>query len=146
MVGLPLFHPLGLYGGIIALVFGIVVLFFPRVPNYLIGIYLIVSGVASFIAGGTLLLMVGALSFVVGVLVMVFPTVLNYLVGIYLILLGSWLIFGLSSVELGLPIGIVTFILGIVVMILPTILNYLFGIYLIVIGLFAVIRFLINWL
>ena len=43
-------------------------------------------------------------------------------------------------------IGIVTFILGIVVMILPTILNYLFGIYLIVIGLFAVIRFLINWL
>jgi uncharacterized membrane protein HdeD (DUF308 family) len=36
---------LGLYAGIASLVFGIVVMIFPKILNYLVGIYFIVIGV-----------------------------------------------------------------------------------------------------
>jgi len=35
---------LGLIGGIISLIFGIIVLIFPKILNYLVGIWLIVVG------------------------------------------------------------------------------------------------------
>ncbi|MFU8795743.1 MAG: DUF3096 domain-containing protein [Dehalococcoidia bacterium] len=35
---------LGLVGGIISLIFGIIVLIFPKILNYLVGIWLIVIG------------------------------------------------------------------------------------------------------
>ncbi len=36
-------------GGIIALVFGIVIMIFPKILNYLVGIFLILCGVAALI-------------------------------------------------------------------------------------------------
>jgi hypothetical protein len=36
---------LGLYAGIASLVFGIIVMIFPKILNYLVGIYFIVIGV-----------------------------------------------------------------------------------------------------
>jgi len=35
---------LGLVGGIVSLIFGIIVLIFPKILNYLVGIWLIVMG------------------------------------------------------------------------------------------------------
>lgn len=40
---------LGLVGGIITLLFGIVVMIFPRILNYLVGLWLIVIGVVALI-------------------------------------------------------------------------------------------------
>ena len=41
---------LGLIGGIISFVFGIIVLIFPKILNYLVGIWLILIGVVALIA------------------------------------------------------------------------------------------------
>ena len=41
---------LGLVGGIITLIFGIVVMIFPKILNYLVGLWLIVIGVVALIA------------------------------------------------------------------------------------------------
>jgi uncharacterized membrane protein HdeD (DUF308 family) len=41
---------LGLAGGIITLIFGIVVMVFPKILNYLVGIWLIIIGVVALIA------------------------------------------------------------------------------------------------
>jgi uncharacterized membrane protein HdeD (DUF308 family) len=41
---------LGLWMGIASLLFGLLVMFFPKILNYLIGIYLIVIGILSIIA------------------------------------------------------------------------------------------------
>ena len=41
---------LGLIGGIISLVFGIIVMIFPKILNYLVGIWLILIGVVALIA------------------------------------------------------------------------------------------------
>ncbi len=40
---------LGLVGGIISLIFGIIVMIFPRILNYLVGIWLIVIGAMAII-------------------------------------------------------------------------------------------------
>jgi uncharacterized membrane protein HdeD (DUF308 family) len=40
---------LSLIGGIIALIFGILIMIFPKILNYLIGIFLILCGVAALI-------------------------------------------------------------------------------------------------
>jgi uncharacterized membrane protein HdeD (DUF308 family) len=40
---------LGLIGGIIALIFGIVIMIFPKILNYLVGIFLIFCGVVALI-------------------------------------------------------------------------------------------------
>jgi uncharacterized membrane protein HdeD (DUF308 family) len=39
----------GLLMGIVALIFGIIVMIFPRILNYLVGIWLIVSGLLAII-------------------------------------------------------------------------------------------------
>ena len=41
---------LGLWMGIASLIFGLLVMFFPKVLNYLVGIYLIIIGVLAIIA------------------------------------------------------------------------------------------------
>jgi uncharacterized membrane protein HdeD (DUF308 family) len=40
---------LGLVGGIIALIFGILIMIFPKILNYLVGIFLILCGVGALI-------------------------------------------------------------------------------------------------
>jgi len=44
------FPALGLYMGIASLVFGVIVMIFPKILNYLLGIYLIIIGVMAIIA------------------------------------------------------------------------------------------------
>jgi len=46
-IGLP---ALGLWMGIASLIFGVIVMVFPKILNYLIGIYLIIMGVMAIIA------------------------------------------------------------------------------------------------
>jgi len=41
---------LGLWMGIASLVFGIIVMIFPKILNYLVGIYLIIIGIMAIIA------------------------------------------------------------------------------------------------
>lgn len=41
---------LGLWMGIVSLICGIIVMIFPRILNYLIGIYLIITGVLALVA------------------------------------------------------------------------------------------------
>lgn len=41
---------LGLWMGIASLIFGIIVMIFPKILNYLIGIYLIIIGIMALIA------------------------------------------------------------------------------------------------
>ena len=43
-------HIAGLVAGIIAVIFGIVVFIFPKILNYLVGIYLIITGAVAIIA------------------------------------------------------------------------------------------------
>lgn len=45
-VSLPV---IGLWGGIASLVFGVIVMIFPKILNYLIGIYLIIIGILAII-------------------------------------------------------------------------------------------------
>ena len=40
---------MGLWAGIVSLVFGIIVMMFPKILNYLIGIYLIIIGILGII-------------------------------------------------------------------------------------------------
>jgi len=47
---LPKLGQLGLIGGIITLIFGIVVMIFPKILNYLVGIWLIIIGAVALIA------------------------------------------------------------------------------------------------
>ena len=47
---LPKLGQLGLIGGIITLIFGIVVMIFPKILNYLVGIWLIIIGAVVLIA------------------------------------------------------------------------------------------------
>jgi uncharacterized membrane protein HdeD (DUF308 family) len=44
------FPALGLWMGIASLIFGVVVMIFPKILNYLIGIYLIIMGIMAIIA------------------------------------------------------------------------------------------------
>jgi uncharacterized membrane protein HdeD (DUF308 family) len=44
------FPTFGLWMGIASLVFGLIVMIFPKVLNYLVGIYLIIIGIISLIA------------------------------------------------------------------------------------------------
>ena len=44
------FPAVGLWMGIASLIFGIIVMVFPKVLNYLIGIYLIIIGIMALIA------------------------------------------------------------------------------------------------
>jgi len=46
----PSLPRMGLIGGIITLVFGIIVLIFPKILNYLVGIWLILLGLVAIIA------------------------------------------------------------------------------------------------
>jgi len=138
-------HPSGIAGGIIAIVFGILVLLFPRSLNVLVGIYLVIAGAGLLATGGRIALPVGIVSIVLGVLILVFPSALSYLVGVYLLLLGFWFVFGLGVTVVGLALGILAVLSGIIIMISPMLLNYLFGIYLIVVGLVGVIRNVAAW-
>jgi uncharacterized membrane protein HdeD (DUF308 family) len=44
------FPALGLWMGIASLVFGVIIMIFPKILNYLIGIYLIIIGIMALIA------------------------------------------------------------------------------------------------
>ena len=46
---LTISNNLGLIGGIIALIFGIVIMIFPKILNYLVGFFLILCGVIALI-------------------------------------------------------------------------------------------------
>jgi uncharacterized membrane protein HdeD (DUF308 family) len=46
---LTLHTNLGLIGGIISLIFGIIVMIFPKILNYLVGIFLILCGAIALI-------------------------------------------------------------------------------------------------
>jgi hypothetical protein len=134
MPGLDFTEISGLIGGMVALAAGIIIMFFPRILNYLIGTFMIVAGIGWIIGARPL---PGAISILFGLIVLIFPKILNYLVGIYLLLLGFWWIFAVSG---SLLPGIITLVFGAVVMIFPTIINYLFGIYLILAGILAIGR------
>jgi hypothetical protein len=129
----------GLWGGIIAIILGVIVMIFPKILNYVVGVIFIASGV--FLLFGHAWLP-GVVSLIIGITVTIFPAILNYLAGIYLILLGLWFIFALGSPAL--IAGIVALVFGVIVMIFPAILNYLFGIYLIVTGAVVIGRYL-GW-
>jgi uncharacterized membrane protein HdeD (DUF308 family) len=48
---MPFIHTgLGLIGGIVCLIFGIIIMIFPKILNYLVGIWLIVVGIIALIA------------------------------------------------------------------------------------------------
>jgi uncharacterized membrane protein HdeD (DUF308 family) len=47
VIGLP---TVGLWMGIASLVFGVIVMIFPKILNYLVGIYLIIIGIMALIA------------------------------------------------------------------------------------------------
>lgn len=138
-------HPAGLAGGIIALVFGILVLLFPRSLNVLVGVYLVIAGAGLLVTGGKIAIPVGVVTILLGVLILIFPAALNYLVGLYLLLLGFWFVFGFGVTVVGLGLGILAVLFGIIIMVSPMVLNYLFGIYLVVVGLIAVIRNVFTW-
>jgi uncharacterized membrane protein HdeD (DUF308 family) len=44
------FPALGLWMGIASLIFGVIVMIFPKILNYLLGIYLIIIGIMAIIA------------------------------------------------------------------------------------------------
>jgi uncharacterized membrane protein HdeD (DUF308 family) len=44
------FSAVGLWMGIASLIFGVIIMIFPKILNYLIGIYLIVIGIMALIA------------------------------------------------------------------------------------------------
>jgi len=44
------FPALGLWVGIASLIFGVIVMIFPKILNYLVGIYLIIIGILAIIA------------------------------------------------------------------------------------------------
>ena len=67
--GLPVF---GQLTGIIAIIFGILVLAFPRILNYLIGLALVLGGISSIVAGA---LLPGILSLVFGIVIFIFPQI-----------------------------------------------------------------------
>jgi hypothetical protein len=124
----------GLLAGIVAVVFGIVVLAVPRILNYIIAVLMIITGVL-WLAGGSPL--PGIVSIIFGIVVIIFPNVLNYLVAAYLILAGAWLIFAPHATVF----GIITLASGVVVLLIPAILNYIFALYLIIAGVLAIGRY-----
>ena len=77
-------NPVGLIGGIVAIVFGILVLVFPRSLNIVVGVYLLLAGIGLILMGGRVALPIGIVTVLLGVFILIFPTVLNYLVGVYL--------------------------------------------------------------
>jgi len=67
-----------------------VVLIFPRILNYLVGIYLIIIGLLFIFTMGfaTVPLIVGIIMLIFGIIVMVNPAILNVMVAIALIIQG----------------------------------------------------------
>ena len=45
-----IFPALGLWMGIASLIFGVIVMIFPKILNYLVGIYLIIIGIMALVA------------------------------------------------------------------------------------------------
>jgi hypothetical protein len=130
------FFPLsGLIGGIVALIIGILILIFPRILNYLVGIGLIIFGILGILGGSWVM---GILSLVFGIVVMIFPRILNYLIGAYLIIVGLWFIFTFGFAVVPLITGIIMLVLGIIVFIFPAIINVLIGIAFIIQGVFLI--------
>jgi len=128
----------GLVGGIIALLFGILILAFPRILNYLVGIALILGGIGGIMAGSWL---VGIISLIFGIMVMIIPRILNYLVAIYLIIIGLTYIFTTGFAMVPLITGILFFIFGIMVLVNPATLNVIVGIAFIIQGIIAIAQY-----
>ena len=63
-----------LISGIIAIIIGVIILIFPRIINYLIGIGLILGGIASIVGGAWI---PGIISLIFGIIIMIFPRILN---------------------------------------------------------------------
>jgi len=80
--------------GILSLVFGIVVMIFPRILNYLIGAYLIIVGLWFIFTFGFAMvpLITGIIMLVFGIIVFIFPAIINVLIGIAFIIQGVFLI------------------------------------------------------
>jgi uncharacterized membrane protein HdeD (DUF308 family) len=72
--------------GVISIIIGIIVLVFPHIVNYLVGIYLILLGLWFIFAASSLI--IGIVTIGVGIFVMFFPDILNFIFGIYLIAAG----------------------------------------------------------
>jgi len=119
---------------VLALVAGIIILAFPHIISYVIGVWMVAVGVVGIVGGGWL---PGMISIALGIVVLVFPHILSYLVGVYLVLLGLWFIFAGPS----LIAGLVTLAVGIIVMVSPDILSYVFGLYLLIGSAIAIARY-----
>lgn len=130
--GLPFF---GLVGGIIAILFGILILAFPRILNYLIGIALILGGISAIAAGS---MWMGLVSLVFGIVILVFPRILNYLLGAYLIIMGLIFIFTMGFAPFYVVAGILLFLFGLIILMNPSIVNVIIAIALIVQGVIQV--------
>jgi hypothetical protein len=63
---------------------------FPRILNYLLGVYLIIVGLISIFAFGFALvpLITGIIILVFGIMIMIFPAIINILIGIAFIIQG----------------------------------------------------------
>jgi hypothetical protein len=123
----------GVIGGVLSIIAGFIIFMFPRILNYIIGVFLLIAGILWLANGDPV---PGIVTLFFGILVVIFPVILNYLVAIYLILLGVWLI-----LYFGLIAGIVTVVFGVAVIFFPAILNYLFGLYLILLGAVAIANY-----
>ncbi len=77
--------------GILSLIFGIVVMIFPRILNYLVGVYLIIVGLITIFRHRVLpmiSLITGIIILVFGIIIMIFPAIINILIGIAFIIQG----------------------------------------------------------
>jgi len=137
-LGWPVF---GLVGGVIAILFGILILAFPRILNYLVGIALLLGGIAGIMSGS---LLPGILSIIFGIVVFIFPKILNYLVGIYFIIMALTMILGTGFAMVPLIMGIILFIIGIIILVTPQIINVLIGLALIISGFMALASYF-HW-
>jgi hypothetical protein len=72
--------------GVVSIGFGIVIVIFPNVLNYIVGIYLLLLGLWLWL--GASLIIAGIITLVAGVVVLVFPAILNYIFALYLIAAG----------------------------------------------------------
>jgi hypothetical protein len=136
--GMPFF---GLVGGIIAILFGILILAFPRILNYLIGIALILGGISAIAAGSVWM---GLISLVFGIIILIFPRILNYLLGAYLIIIGLIFIFTTGFAPFMVVAGILLFLFGLIILVNPSIVNVIIAIALIIQGIIQIGQYY-NW-
>lgn len=115
-----------IHGGL-ALVAGIIILFFPKVFFFLIGGFLVVNGIVAFSQGGDLLFAIALV--LAGVLIFLSPQMVAWFVAFYLLVFAGVLFFT-GAWFLAIPI----LIFALFVALIPKIAPFLIGFFLIVVG------------